>query len=96
MQKANQKGTEFISLDDQQPEYTGKFDCEVLDGQPMIYPAQWVPPNKSTGYGNERGPGWRVLIPTEQGRSRVRFFNDRQIKKWRPTPRKRSEQGKQP
>lgn len=94
MQKPTGKSTEFVSLDDHQPQDTGKFDCEILDGAHRSYPAQWVPPGKSTGFGQETGPGWRVLIPQQDGiRARVTFKPAHLLKNWRPQAHQRSKQG---
>ena len=73
------------TVEEQQPEYTGKFDCKIIDGDKAIYPAQWVPFGKDTGYG-ERGPGWKVLVPRGDGsgKNTVRFYSTRKIKRWLP------------
>lgn len=75
------------TIDDQQPEYTGKFDCQVNDDKGGIYPAMWIPYGKDTGFG-ERGPGWRVLVHRRDGsgKSRPEFYRVTLIKRWLPQP----------
>lgn len=83
------------SIEDQQPEYTGRFDCQVNDDKGGIYPAQWIPYGKDTGYG-ERGPGWKVLLPPteEGGKKRVVFERVTRIKRWLPQPPPKGKRGK--
>ena len=71
---------DWYNVLDKLPDDTGKFDCEVLDGGNMIYPALFVP--RIDG----EGPFWKVFIRKGDTRTVSAF----KVPHWKPRKPRRT------